>query len=144
MSAVITTFPYFVNDYILLCLKGSGSFGKLYKARKKYTGYIVALKFIPKNLENQEDNNKLLEEVNILRKCSDIHIIQFIDNFDTETDFVIVTEFGEDDLMTILNDDGRFCDEDILYVARQLTSALVCCTCIFFNSSFRNIFMIET
>jgi fused-like protein len=34
-----------MDNYIVLELIGEGSFGKVYKARRKYTGHVVAMKF---------------------------------------------------------------------------------------------------
>ncbi len=39
------------ENYHTLNLIGEGSFGKVYKGRKKGSGQIVALKFIPKKYE---------------------------------------------------------------------------------------------
>ncbi len=36
-----------MENYHVLELVGEGSFGKVYKGRRKHTGQIVALKFIP-------------------------------------------------------------------------------------------------
>lgn len=48
-----------MNDYQVLELIGEGSFGKVYKGRRKFTGQIVALKFIRKTGKSSKDLNKL-------------------------------------------------------------------------------------
>ena len=37
------------DDYHILELVGEGSFGRVYKARRKFTGQITAMKFIAKH-----------------------------------------------------------------------------------------------
>lgn len=39
---------------------GEGSFGKVYKGRRKHTGQIVALKYIPKKYNPLKIHSKLL------------------------------------------------------------------------------------
>ena len=42
------------DDYHILELVGEGSFGKVYKARRKFTGAITAMKFIAKHSLEQK------------------------------------------------------------------------------------------
>lgn len=46
------TSPHFgsMDDYIVLEHIGEGSFGKVYKGRRKNTGLTVAMKFITKHV----------------------------------------------------------------------------------------------
>jgi fused-like protein len=44
-----------MEDYHLLDLIGEGSFGKVYKGRRRYCGQTVALKFIPKGNKTKKD-----------------------------------------------------------------------------------------
>ena len=43
------------EDYHILSLIGKGAYGDVYKARKKYTGQIVAIKTIKKKGKQEKD-----------------------------------------------------------------------------------------
>lgn len=51
-----------MDKYVLLDAVGEGSFGKVYKARVKYTGCVVALKFINKK-QFKKDQGGIQQEV---------------------------------------------------------------------------------
>ena len=73
-------------------LVGEGSFGKVYKGRRKHTGQIVALKFIVKHGKSEKDIRNLRQEIEILRALRHENIIQMLDTFETKSKFVVVTE----------------------------------------------------
>jgi fused-like protein len=52
-----------MEDYHILERIGEGSFGKVYRGRRKYSGQIVALKFVSKRGKNAKDLHNLREEV---------------------------------------------------------------------------------
>ena len=56
-----------VDDYHVIELVGEGSFGKVYKARRKFTGQITAMKFIAKHGKTEKDIKSLRQEIEILR-----------------------------------------------------------------------------
>lgn len=80
------------ENYHTLNLIGEGSFGKVYKGRKKGSGQIVAMKFIPKKGKSEKDLNNLRQEIEILRGLIHENIILMIDTFETQYEFCIVTE----------------------------------------------------
>ena len=65
------------------------------QGRLKSTGQIVAMKFISKVNKTQKEIRNLRTEIDILRKLNHENIIMLLDTFETENDFVMVTEFGE-------------------------------------------------
>ena len=67
---------------------------QVYKGRRKYTGQIVALKFIAKFGKSDKDIKSLRQEIEILRGLRHENIILMLDTFETKTDFCVVTEFG--------------------------------------------------
>ncbi len=70
---------------------GEGSFGKVYKGRRKCTGQITAMKFIMKHGKSEKDIKNLRQEIEILRQLRHENIIQMLDSFETKTDFCVVT-----------------------------------------------------
>jgi|TARA_B110000977_G_scaffold112452_1_gene145707 serine/threonine protein kinase len=55
------------DDYHILELVGEGSFGRVYKARRKFTGAITAMKFIAKHGKSEKDIKSLRQEIDILK-----------------------------------------------------------------------------
>ncbi|KAL7003793.1 non-specific serine,threonine protein kinase [Sarracenia purpurea var. burkii] len=52
-----------VENYHVIELVGEGSFGKVYKGRRKYTGQTVAMKFILKHGKSEKDILNLRQEI---------------------------------------------------------------------------------
>jgi serine/threonine protein kinase len=52
-----------MEQYHILERIGEGSFGKVYRGRRKYSGHIVALKFVTKRGKNAKELQNLREEV---------------------------------------------------------------------------------
>jgi fused-like protein len=114
-----------MEDYHILNQIGGGSYGRVFRARRKYTGMIVAIKMIPKHSHSSNEMNSFFKESAILRKVKHNHIIRLIDVFETEKYFCIVSEFAEGDLRSvILKDQQALSEADISIVAAQLVSAL--------------------
>jgi fused len=91
-----------MENYIVLEHIGEGSFGKVYKARRKNTGFTVAMKFISKHGKSEKDVRNLRQEIGILRKLNHEHIILMFDAFETDRDFCVVTEYAQGELFDIL------------------------------------------
>lgn len=91
-----------MENYVVLEHVGEGSFGKVYKARRKNTWFTVAMKFISKHGKSEKDVRNLRQEIGILRKLNHENIILMFDAFETERDFCVVTEFGQGELFDIL------------------------------------------
>ena len=113
-----------MESYHVLELIGEGSFGRVYKGRKKFTGHVVALKFIPKAGKAQKDLKNLRREIEIMSGLKHANIIELLDHFETDDEVVVVTEFAEGELFQILEDDGKLLEEQIQSIACQLLSAL--------------------
>lgn len=108
----------------MLHLIGQGCFGKVYKGRRRYSGQIVALKFISKRGKAEKDLLNLRLELGILQRLDHPNIIRLLDSFETNTDFVVVTEFAFGELYEVFQDDKNLPEEEIQPIARQLTQAL--------------------
>ena len=62
-----------MEDYHVLEMCGEGSFGKVYKGRKRFTGQTVALKFIQKHGKSEKE---LLDKFSELMMNITAHTVQ--------------------------------------------------------------------
>jgi fused-like protein len=113
-----------MENYVVLEHIGEGSFGKVYKARRKCTGFTVAMKFISKHGKSEKDIRNLRQEIGILRKLNHENIILMFDAFETDREFCVVTECGQGELFDILQDDQNLPESTVQEIARQLVKAL--------------------
>ncbi|XP_029375505.1 serine/threonine-protein kinase 36 isoform X2 [Echeneis naucrates] len=113
-----------MDSYHVLELVGEGSFGRVHKGRKKFTGQVVALKFMPKVGRSEKELRSLKREIEIMRDLQHPNIVQLFDSFETETEVVVVTEYAEGQLFQILEDDGNLPESQVREIACQLVSAL--------------------
>ncbi|GAX79537.1 hypothetical protein CEUSTIGMA_g6978.t1 [Chlamydomonas eustigma] len=113
-----------MENYHVIDLIGEGSFGKVYKGRRKCTGQITAMKFIMKHGKSEKDIKNLRQEIDILRGLRHENIIQMLDAFETKTDFCVVTEFAQGELFEILEDDQSLPEDVVQGIAKQLVRAL--------------------
>lgn len=96
-----------MEKYHVLEIVGEGSFGKVYRGRKKFSGQIVALKFIPKIGKKEKELKNLKREIEIMRNVRHPHIIEMNDSFETSKEFVVVTDYAEGELFQILENDKK-------------------------------------
>ncbi|CAG5136281.1 unnamed protein product, partial [Candidula unifasciata] len=113
-----------MEAYLKLDLIGQGSFGQVYKGRKKFTSQIVALKCIPKGGKSEKELKNLRREIDIMRGLKHDNIIELLDSYDTDSEIVVVTECAEGELFQILEDDLSLPEEQVQVIAAQLVSAL--------------------
>ncbi|KAG6737656.1 hypothetical protein POTOM_059184 [Populus tomentosa] len=124
-----------VENYHVIELVGEGSFGKVYKGRRKYTGQTVAMKFIMKHGKSDKDIHNLRQEIEILRKLKHENIIEMLDSFESPQEFCVVTEFAQTgqelrfvdvqgELFEVLEDDKSLPEEQVQAIAKQLVRAL--------------------
>ncbi|XP_066467725.1 serine/threonine-protein kinase 36 isoform X2 [Tiliqua scincoides] len=113
-----------MERYHVLEMIGEGSFGRVYKGRRKYNAQVVALKFIPKVGRSQKELKNLQREIEIMRGLHHPNIVQMLDSFETDKEVVVVTDYAEGELFQILEDDGNLPEEQVQDIASQLISAL--------------------
>ncbi|KAM8806752.1 serine/threonine-protein kinase 36 [Eudromia elegans] len=113
-----------MEKYHVLEVIGEGSFGRVYKGRRKYSAQVVALKFIPKVGRSEKELKNLQREIEIMRGLHHPNIIQMLDSFETDKEVVVVTDYAEGELFQILEDDGSLPEEQVQAIAAQLVSAL--------------------
>ena len=124
LSTCSRILPRAMENYIVLEHIGEGSFGKVYKARRKNTGFTVAMKFITKHGKSEKDIRNLRQEIGILRKLNHENIILMFDAFETDREFCVVTEYAQGELFDILQDDQRLPESTVQQIAKQLVKAL--------------------
>lgn len=93
-----------MDDYHVLAMVGEGSFGRVYKARRKKTGKVsepsltgqidwptvynglqtVALKFISKTNRKASELKKLHYEIDLMKGLKHPNIITMLDSFETD------------------------------------------------------------
>ncbi|NWW31097.1 STK36 kinase, partial [Panurus biarmicus] len=113
-----------MENYHVLEMIGEGSFGRVYKGRRKHSAQVVALKFIPKVGRSEKELKNLQREIEIVRDLHHPNIIQMLDSFETAKEVVVVTDYAEGELFQILEDDGSLPEDQVQAIAAQLISAL--------------------
>ncbi|XP_054611388.1 serine/threonine-protein kinase 36-like [Dunckerocampus dactyliophorus] len=113
-----------MDSYHVLAQVGQGSFGRVHKGMKKFTGQVVALKFMPKMGRSNKELQSLKKEIDIMTNLQHPNIVKLFDSFETETEVVVVTEYAEGQLFQIIEDDGSLPESQVREIACQLVSAL--------------------
>jgi fused-like protein len=113
-----------MDAYHILERVGEGSFGKVYKGRRRFTGQFVALKFVGKHGRTEAEIQQTRSEINLLRSVAHPHVVRLLDFFETSRDLVIVTEFCHGQLYEVFVDDKRLPIPLVRSIAQQLCSAL--------------------
>ena len=113
-----------MDNYVLLDLIGEGAFGKVYRAQRKCTNQIVAIKKIGKKKKQEKELKNLRQEIEILRKLYHENVIQLLDSFETNTEICLVTELAQGQLYEILEEDKKLPETEIKFIARQLVAGL--------------------
>ena len=92
-----------LKDFEILNLLGKGSFGVVYKVRRKRDKNIYVLKQIDISTLNSKHRSDAINEVEILSKLDSSYIVKYFDSFLEKNSLNIVMEFCEGgDLNTFL------------------------------------------
>lgn len=113
-----------MEKYHLINQIGEGSFGRVYKARRKYTSRMVAIKMINKLGQTKDDLISFRREIDILKKVDHPNIMRMLDVYETDTDFCVVSEFARGDLFQIIEDNQTLPENVLQNLAYQLVAAL--------------------
>ena len=108
-----------LQDYHVLEQLGEGSFGKVFKGRRRHSGQTVALKFITKHNKTERDMRNLRSEIEIMRKLDHENVIRMLDAFETPNEFCVVMEYAQGELFQILEDDRALPEEEVRAIAKQ-------------------------
>lgn len=113
-----------METYAVISFIGEGSFGRVFKAKHKETEAVVALKVIRKKGRSVKDLKNLRQECDIQRQLKHPNIIRMIDSFDTDSELVVVTEYAEKELHSILAKEGCLNEDQVKKITWDLVSAL--------------------
>ena len=101
---------------------GSGSFGTVREAVHKQTGHTRAVKILKKS---EQDEEKLLLEVDILARLSHPNIMQIYEFYDDNTNFYIVSEAcAGGELFDTISEKGVFTEKEACALMKQILSAV--------------------
>ena len=114
------------DRYRIYGLLGRGGMGEVYRADDLKLGQIVALKFLPKDVENDEARRaRFLDEVRIARQVSHSSVCRVYDIGDVDGRHFLSMEFVDgEDLATLLRRIGRLPKDKAVQIARQLCAGL--------------------
>ncbi|XP_044264417.1 serine/threonine-protein kinase fused [Tribolium madens] len=113
-----------MDKYEVIKLLGEGSFGRVYKAKVVADSTFVALKVICKGRRSNKEIVGLRRECEIQRHLHHPNIIQMLDSFETPSEIVVVTEFAQKELNTVLGKEGYLSEERATPIIWDLVSAL--------------------
>lgn len=108
---------------------GKGKFGNVYLARKKETGFIVALKVMHKSqLEKSGLEHQLRREIEIQQHLRHPHILKLYDFFHDSKKIFLVLEFApQGEMYRELQRQGRFSERRSATYIAEITNALIYC-----------------
>lgn len=127
-SSLFKTTP-FLHDYDLVKKLNSGSHGVVWSAVKKGTSQQVAVKMMKKsNTHNTADN--IGREIGFLAELKHPHILEFIDAYEDNHNFYVVTELCTGgDLFDAIDGSNNLMmsEDDTKKVTKQILEALAYC-----------------
>jgi len=108
---------------------GGGRFGKVYLAREKQSGYVVALKVIYKEkLEKYGFHDHLRREIKIQQAIDHPNVLRLFTWFHDEERVVLVLEYAaRGELYKVLQTAGRFTERTAATYVASLADALAYC-----------------
>jgi len=99
---------------------GRGKFGVVFQVQDKNSKRIYAAKHI--KTRKKEQREKVVEEIAILKKFSNPHIIRFINAFETPSEVILVMEYldGGELFERVAADDFNLTESDCCLFMRQI------------------------
>jgi len=99
---------------------GRGKFGTVYHIKNKTTDKCFAAKHV--RAKKKEQKEKLKNEIALLKKLANPHIVKFIEAFESNADIVIITEFlnGGELFDRVATEDFDLTEQDCCLFMRQI------------------------
>jgi len=116
-----------VGNYSIGELIATGTYGKVKKANHLETGAEVAVKIINKKLMNEQEANRAMKEIEILRSLDHPNIIRFRDVVDTGDRLYLFMEYMKDSQTLKPLIEKEFSEDKAKAIFRQLVGALLYC-----------------
>eukprot|EP00826_Nyctotherus_ovalis_P019054 TRINITY_DN15814_c0_g1_i2.p1 TRINITY_DN15814_c0_g1~~TRINITY_DN15814_c0_g1_i2.p1 ORF type:complete len:512 (-),score=139.77 TRINITY_DN15814_c0_g1_i2:93-1628(-) len=116
------------QSYTLHGKIGQGSFGVVYRATHNASGNIRAIKVLDRTKMSTEDQQKLNEEIGVLKKLDHPNIMKLFEVFTDAQNYYLVTEFIDGgELFGETQRRGIFAEKTAAAVMRQLLSVVMYC-----------------
>ena len=118
------------DTYEKICELGNGAFGKVYKVKRKNSGFnpiIRALKVISKDqmMVSENASEELKSEIEILKKLDHPNIMKIYEFFEDEKNIYLINEFcGGGDVASMNNDYGVFPEFLVKFIMTQVFLAI--------------------
>merc|ERR1719352_1936413 len=107
---------------------GEGTYGKVYKAQRKRTGEIVAMKKMKLDAEEEGVPSTAIREIALLKELSHQNVVKLLDVFCKPSKLVLVFEFLENDLKKYMKaNSGRLSPAVVKRFAYQLCRGVEFC-----------------
>jgi len=107
---------------------GTGAYGVVKKATHKKTGLTRAVKVLKKAYLSQEEQEKVMNEVEVLRNLDHPNIMKVIETYEDKKYYFIVTEFYEGgELFDKIVQSQHFTEKDAAKTMKQILSAVNHC-----------------
>ena len=116
------------KDFEILEVIGEGSFGRVFKARKKDNGQILALKVMKKQyLISNHQIKYAVSEAQIMRTLNHPYLMKLIYAFQTPLHLYMAVEYCENgDLSQILDEHSLLEEKAAKFIVAELISGIKC------------------
>ena len=102
------------SDFEILKVIGEGSFGRVYKGKKKDTGEIFALKVMKKtDLIHNNQVKYAVSEASIMKELDHPYILKLVFSFQTPSNLYMAIEYCENGDLAEILDSKNLLDEEI-------------------------------
>ncbi|CAD8200199.1 unnamed protein product [Paramecium octaurelia] len=114
--------------YVIKELIGQGGFGKVYKVTHRQTGMVRAMKQILKQRMKKEDQQKLLQETQILMDIDHPNIVKLYEMYQDDHSYYLISEYCEGgELFEKIKIAQFLTEKEIASYIKQILSAVSYC-----------------